>query len=56
MSDMSAVVGRRMKSGEREGLIPAEIRRPCGSNRFKVTAKDDHTELEPLVAGLGSSL
>jgi len=31
-------------------LIPAEIRRRYGSNRFKVTAKDDRMELEPLVA------
>jgi AbrB family looped-hinge helix DNA binding protein len=47
MWDMSAVV-----EADKKGriLIPAEIRRRYGSNRFKVTMKDDHMELEPLVA------
>jgi AbrB family looped-hinge helix DNA binding protein len=29
-------------------LLPAEIRRRFATRRFKVTAKGDHLELEPL--------
>jgi len=40
---MSAVVEADEKG---RILIPAEVRRRYGSNRFKVTVKDDHMELE----------
>ena len=46
MWGMEAVVEA---DGKGRILIPAEIRRRYGSNRFKVTVKEGHMELEPLV-------
>jgi len=43
---MSAVVEADEKG---RILLPIEIRRKLRSNRFKVTQKEDHLELQPLL-------